>query len=316
MRVLVTGGNGFLGSNLVRCLLRQGHDICVLSRSKDRINDILDRILFVQLTEDSSVVKKSVLDFVPDVVIDCAWSGGNSYKDINNLDQFYSNLPRGLCLLETLALLKTKPHYMGFGSFAEYGAIDKRAIETQVEKPQSFYGLSKMSMKNISKMYCEHHDISWSWVRPCYVYGPRDVPTRLIPMAIRSLLMNRDLILNSCRSTVDYLYIDDFSMAISALLDDKKTGVFNICSGNEYPLIEVLTHIQAELGSSRIVYDSSLDRDKSYRYICGSNDKLKTETQWKPSVDIKQGILNTIAYECELMELPHKTESTFLFKSY
>ena len=194
---------------------------------------------------------------------------------------------------------------MGFGTFAEYGTIYSPAVETQIETPQSFYGLSKVTMKSVSDMYCKQNEIDWSWVRPCYTYGPRDVHTRLMPTVIRSLLSKKQLVLDSCRSTVDYLYIDDFCNAICSILDAKKNGVFNICSGNEYALFDILTFLQEELKFNGIIHDSSLDRESAYRYTCGSNEKLKMETDWKPTVDIKQGLLNTIAYERELMEMTH-----------
>jgi nucleoside-diphosphate-sugar epimerase len=305
MRVLITGGNGFLGSGTARELLKREHDICILSRNNDKIQDLLGRVTFAKLTDDLTFLRKSVLDFSPDAVIDCAWSGGNSYKDINSMEQFYSNIPRGLYLLETLNMMVQKPSYMGFGTFAEYGNIFGQAVETEIETPQSFYGLSKMTMKSASNMYCKQNRIAWSWVRPCYTYGPRDVHTRLIPTAIRSLLSKKQLILNSCRSTVDYLYIDDFCNAICSILDAKKDGIFNICSGNEYALVDILAFLQKELKFDGIVYDPSLDRESTYRYTCGSNEKLKMKTHWKPTVDITQGLLNTIAYERELMEMTH-----------
>lgn len=305
MRVLITGGNGFLGSGTARELLKRGHDICILSRNNDNIQDMLGRVTFARLTDDLSCMKKSILEFSPDAIVDYAWSGGNSYKDINSTEQFYSNIPRGLCLLETLNTMSKKPSYMGVGTFAEYGMIHSRAVETQIETPQSFYGLSKVTMKNVSSMFCKQNQIAWSWVRPCYTYGPRDVRTRLIPTVIRSLLLQKQLVLNSCRSTVDYLYIDDFCNGICSILDAKKNGVFNICSGNEYALVDILTFLQEELKFNGIIHDSSLDRESEYHYTCGFNEKLKMETDWKPTIDIKCGLLDTIAYERKLMGMKH-----------
>jgi nucleoside-diphosphate-sugar epimerase len=86
----------------------------------------------------------------------------------------------------------------------------------------------------------------------------------------------------------------DFCTAITALIETQKSGVFNICSGNEYQLIDIIELIRKEIGLGEIFYDKSLYRSYSSKYICGSNHKLKHETGWNPVIDLQQGIINTI----------------------
>ena len=65
-----------------------------------------------------------------------------------------------------------KPKFIGFGSFAEYGGLNNLALEEDWEKPTNMYGISKLALKNYSENFCKANNIPWSWVRPCYIYGP------------------------------------------------------------------------------------------------------------------------------------------------
>jgi nucleoside-diphosphate-sugar epimerase len=297
MKILITGGNGFLGSNLSKYLLNYGHDICVTSRNSFNLIDILDKINFYQTSNICSSHKQELFDFSPDIIIDCAWDGGSSYYQANSLDQFRSNMPRCLDLLETFKNFKNKPMFFGFGSFAEYGIINKRAQETQTEFPVSYYGLSKLVIKEISKMFCEQNNFNWTWIRPCYIYGPNDVSTRLIPRLIKHSIQNEPLKLDSCQINIDYLHVDDFCAGVYSLITTKKTGVFNICSGNEYSLTNIINFIQNKIGTNIVTYDASLDRHYSSKYICGSNEKLKKETNWNPNVCFEDSIIDLINLE-------------------
>jgi dTDP-6-deoxy-L-talose 4-dehydrogenase (NAD+) len=294
MKVLITGGNGFLGSTLSKHLLMQGYDICIASRNCYRIQDILERVTFFETSDVCATHPEELIRFCPNIVIDCAWNGGNNYNQVNSLDQFRLNMDRSIGLLETMRKMEKIPMFMGFGSFAEYGMIRTRAEEHQTEMPVTFYGLAKTSVKEMSRLFCEQNDIKWTWIRPCYIYGPNDVPTRLIPKVIHHLLKKQPLVLNSCNTTIDYLHVYDFCTAISALIETQKTGVFNICSGNEYRLLDAISLIQTELGLGDISYDELLSRDYSPKYICGSNRKIKQETGWNPTIDLHQGIIDTI----------------------
>jgi nucleoside-diphosphate-sugar epimerase len=299
MKILITGGNGFLGSNLVEYLLDKGHNILVLSRKYNNIEHLLDKIEFIQYnSNDYYTYQNKILNFSPDIVIHCAWEGGNSYIDINSSDQIHKNISLSLSLLEITNKQLNKPKFIGFGTFVEYGIIDKKAKENQIENPINFYGLAKNIFKNISKLYCNQNNIEWVWIRPCYVYGSKDVPTRLIPSIINKLLKNESIILNSCDTVIDYLHIDDFCSALSSLITTNNKGVFNICSGKEYSLRNIIDFIQQNiLTSQKIVFDPSLDRKFSSKYICGSNNKLIKHTNWHPLISINEGIIKTINYQ-------------------
>jgi GDP-4-dehydro-6-deoxy-D-mannose reductase len=292
MNVIITGGNGFLGSNITRKLLKEYHKVYIFSQNTNNIKDILPEILF-DYSDTKSIVnyKDKIKIFSPDVVVHCGWSGGNSYNDINNLNQFYDNIDPSIKLLELLNQLDKKPKFIGFGSFAEYGILTTPVNEETQELPTNLYGLSKYTFKKYSEMLCNQYRMEWLWVRPCYVYGPGDVSTRLIPNIIKKFLNNEDVILDGCTSVVDYIYIDDFVNSIYLLILTKHVGVYNLCSGKQYKIRDVIEQVYNQIGSNSFVeFNNNLKRTSTYSYICGNRNKLDNAIGNLEQISLTEGL--------------------------
>lgn len=298
MNVIITGGNGFLGSNIARKLLKEGYNVYLFSNNTSNIQDILPQVLFdYSNTRTLPLFKKKIKTFSPDIVIHCGWSGGNSYADTNSIDQFYENVDPSITLLQFLSTLKKRPKFVGFGSFAEYGEISNPISETVQEVPTNLYGLSKYTFKKYSEMLCNQHNIEWVWIRPCYVYGPGDVRTRLIPRVVEKFLNNEAVVLDECTSIVDYIYIDDFVNSIYFLILNKHTGVFNICSGKQYKVRDIIEQLYKQTGSnSSIQFNTSLKRTSTYSYICGDRAKLDRALGTLEQVSLNKGLEKVINY--------------------
>jgi nucleoside-diphosphate-sugar epimerase len=277
MKILITGGSGFIGSNIVKKLSSEKHIVYCLPKNIENI-------------------KLEVSMFSPDVVVHCGWSGGNSYQSINNSNQFTENLNTSIQLVESLKDVNKKTKFIGFGSFTEYGDKNFIVDESIQESPIDLYGLSKYAFKRYSELVCKQNNIDWVWIRPCYVYGPGDVSTRLIPTVINKFLNNEEVLLDECNKTIDYMYIDDFVDMFSKLLVSQSTGIYNICSGYQYNLKEVINKISTLCNSkSRLSFNPELNRN-SPLYICGDNAKIRTITNIESNVDLESGILKTINY--------------------
>lgn len=304
MRILVTGGNGFLGSAFIRKLLLDNHSVYAFSKNKNNLEDILDLISFDHAhTSELFLFQEKVKEFSPDIVVHFGWSGGNNYTDVNQIEQFYENVPCGIQFIEFLKTLDKKPKFIGIGSFSEYGKIEFQIDETSFENPINLYGVSKLAFKNYSKILCDNYLIDWTWVRPCYVYGPGDVRTRLIPILINKFIQNDKVELDECNKIIDYLYIDDFIDLLYELMISKSTGVYNICSGEQYNLKNIIEKIHSTLKScSEIIYNRDLNRKLTSSYICGSNNKIITTTGLRPKIDLENGLSKTINYYKNIYE--------------
>lgn len=289
-RILVTGGNGFLGSNLVRFFLKRSCTVFVISRNTSNLLDVLDSIRFEEHSAPGyAQFEDKIRDFLPSVAIHCAWDGGNSYTDGNSSVQV-RNILYGTELLEALARLPHKPKFVGVGSFSEYGRIAECASESTPTAPTTLYGQCKVSYKDISELFCYNCQIPWLWIRPCLIYGPQDVSTRLIPSTIRKLVANEDLALDSCTSVVDYLHIDDFCSGVGRLLEVSSLGVANFCSGNRFSVRSIILWLKEEIDSkSKITFDPAKDRSMLSASLCGVPRALEL-AGWTPATDLYAGL--------------------------
>ena len=298
MNVLITGGNGFLGSNITKKLIDTNHHILITSKHNNNIQFEHNKYKFIPSYIDT--IHKHIDEiecFLPDVILLLGWNGANNYKDINSIDQFYKNLPDHIKFLTLISKFKHKPKIIGAGSFAEYGDYNTPITEEYFEKPNSLYGISKFTFKQYSELYCKQNDINWKWIRPCYTYGPNDVSTRLIPTLITKLLKNEMIHLNECSATLDYLYIDDFVNFVYSLISSDEHGVYNICSGNQYKLKDIINTLYRLTNSkSEIIFDKNLNRKDNSNFLCGDNTKIKKLSNIYKLIDIEDGLLRTIKF--------------------
>jgi nucleoside-diphosphate-sugar epimerase len=293
MKILVTGAGGFLGSNLCN-LLSKEHKILAVSRKFDNLVNN-ENIQFVKydLTQYIDLNEKFAY-FLPDIVIHCAWEGGNSSKDVNEIWQS-NNILSGNNLLKLCSKYNVK-HFIGFGSCAEYGDSQIKIDEETICKPINMYGINKYFFRLISERYCLDNNINFSWIRPVFTYGAFDVETRLIPKVIKSFLKNEDLILNSCSAVVDYLYVEDFCNAVKNVIECQLLGDFVISSDKQYQIKNIVQQIYNMIQpNSELLFDSSIV-DKSPQFICGSSKKLKDLSEWIPIYSLEEGIDLTIKY--------------------
>lgn len=298
MKVLITGANGFLGSSFTSKLVDAGHQVYAFSANNNNIEPLLNKIKFTQAyTEDILNYKKDIFNFAPDVIIHFGWSGGAKYNDVNHISQFFDNVGPSINFLQFIKKLPKTPKFIGIGSFSEYGNLTSKAVETTIENPINLYGLSKYTFKEYSKQLCTQNNIDWVWIRPCYIYGPKDVPTRLIPSIINKCLNNENIILDSCNTTIDYLYISDFTDLVYKLISTSNTGIYNICSGNEYKLKDVISKIHNLVGfSNKITFSSNQHRSLSSSYICGKNNKIIKSTNITPQINLEEGLKKTLKF--------------------
>lgn len=297
MKVMITGANGFLGSHLAKYFHKKGDSIFAISLHTDRIAELLDHIQFYQCSMNRiTSLTLPIAKFKPDVVIHCAWSGGNSFSDINLSDQFKKNLP-GLVDLMEIMYEHDITKFVGVGSGAEYGNHQEPIIESDLEDPTNLYGVCKYMSMLYTRQFAESRNIHWNWVRPFYTYGPDDVETRLIPRVINQCLAKKSVDLNNCGTVVDYLYIDDFVSAVDALIDSQYEGTYNICSGEAYSIKSVVTQIGEMTGNlDKIRFGVIPERHGEPDQILGDSKKLKLLTKWSPAVSMEEGLRRTIEF--------------------
>lgn len=298
MKILITGANGFLGSHLLEVLYKT-HKIYAISKNSNNISHLLDSVKFDSvIMSEIHTLEKKIDHFAPDIVLHFAWEGGNAFNATNNLNQF-ENLKSSIDFINLFKNKPYKPKFIGIGSFAEYGNKKIKIKESSVTIPKNLYGFTKLGFKNYSEEFCKQMQMDWVWIRPCYIYGPKDVESRIIPKIIKKILIGESVILDECKSSVDYLYISDFVILLHSVIEKNATGVFNLCSGHKYEIKKIISIICKNLNvnvDEKIKFDSSLNRKNAPTTIWGDPSKVKKITDHKVFVNIEEGINKTIDF--------------------
>ena len=298
MRVFLTGATGFVGSFVLRNLLRSGeHEVAILLRSPDtasRIKDLIPKTRLIQGDlSDQSVFEALVKNFQPDSFVHLAWSGVMGC-DRNKPDQ-WRNIPQTLELVEMASRVGAK-HWIGLGSQAEYGPCQDKIDETEKTRPSTLYGVSKLAACTLSERLCQELGIRYAWLRLFSSYGPADNSDWLIPYLVRSLLARQKPSLTNAEQLWDYIYIEDVALAVRAVLDSHEAkGVFNLGSGRALRLRVIIEKIRdiidpdLPLGFGEVPY-----RSDQVMHLEADITRLKNVTGWSPQFDFDTAIGKTV----------------------
>lgn len=244
-RVLVTGASGFVGANLARRLLHDGHDVHLLLRPSYtpwRIEEIRHevRVHVAELT-DGEAVDAVVREVRPSWVFHLATHGAySSQMDVAQIAQ--TNVLGTIALVE--ACLKTGfAAFVNTGSSSEYGRKDHAPKETEWLEPNSHYAVTKAAATLYCRYTAQARGVHLPTLRLYSVYGPYEEPTRLIPTLLRRGLAGELPPLVSPDTSRDYVYVDDVVDAylLAATCQGQEPGaVYNVGTGAQTTLREVV----------------------------------------------------------------------------
>lgn len=303
MKLLVTGGAGFIGSCFIRYMLGKGHKIINLDALtyagnienlddvKDNLNyefmrgNICDKELVLQLVESVD----AVVNFAAESHVDRSITGPEIFID--------TNVKGTLNLLQASKEAKIQ-RYLQVSTDEVYGSLGKDGYfyETTPLAPNSPYSASKAGADMLVRAYFETYGLPVLTTRCSNNYGPYQYPEKLIPYFISQLLKGEKVpVYGDGLNVRDWLYVYDHCSAIEAVLTKGEPGeVYNIGGNNEKTNMEITHLILDAMGkdetSIRYVEDR-LGHDRRYA-IC--NDKIREKLGWEPSITFEQGIKLTI----------------------
>lgn len=233
MRVVVTGGTGFIGRKLLDYLIAGQHKILVLVRSSSEIplcwgtNNI--DICFCDLSDRSSFVE-TMAHFEPDIAIHLAWEGipDFSFKtcltNVNSLSNF----------IDAVCQMPSCTRILVSGSCLEYGCKGKICDESDLCIPFNDFTWAKNTIRELLEFKCSDQKIQFGWLRLFYVYGPGQREGALIPHIIKSLQINGVTPqIKNPHGANDFIYVDDVARAIRNLVEAEnfRSGIVNLGSG-------------------------------------------------------------------------------------
>lgn len=301
MRILVTGGAGFIGSAICRHLLERGHKVVVIdnlaSSEESNLDEIRDKIKFIRADIRYYSEVKQAANGV-DAIIHLAAISNVPTSIINPRETFDVNIWGTLNVLEVAKELDIKKVVFA-SSAAVYGnSPGNIKREEDILDPQSPYAVSKVSMEYFMKMFSEQ-GIDTCSLRLFNVYGPRQ-STRFfaaIPNFIRKALDGKDIIIfGSGDQTRDFVYVEDVARAFERAINTKTAGsVINIASGKSISIKNLANQICDISGSkSNMIFTD--DREGDVKHSLAAISKAKDILGWEPKHSFESGLKETITW--------------------
>lgn len=305
--VLVTGGTGFVGSHLVRRLVRDGLDVNVIARaesSTSRIEDISQQVrIWRGDLSDMASLRHCVEECRPKAVFHLAGLTG-----IRTLGSNLTEISRGIDtnLKGTLAILSAIEEssapvriMIRAGGLEEYGNGPFPYREEQRESPVSAYSASQVATTHYCQMLQPYLRFAAVTLRPALIYGPGQSSQFFIPSLIDHCLRNEPFDMSSGEQTRDLIYVADVVDAFVRAAQTERIGgeVMNIGSGCDYAMRDVAaTIVQLTGASSRINLNARPQRPTEIKRLICSTEKARRLLGWAPQTGLEDGLTQTIEW--------------------
>ncbi len=301
-RVLVTGASGFVGANLVRRLLRDGHETHLLLRPSHqswRIEEIAGDVRAHEADmEDVEGVRRVVMEVKPDWVFHLAAYG--AYPNQTGLARMLTTNLVGCAALVDACVETGTESFVHTGSSSEYGYKDHATIEDEALEPNSHYAITKASATDYCQWAALDRDLNAITVRLYSIYGPFEEPTRLIPTLIVHGLQGKLPPLVSPRIARDFVYVDDAvdaMLQVAAAPSIPRGAIYNICSGVQSTLADVVEVARKLMGiSAEPIWSSMPDRSWDTDRWVGSPQRIEREIGWRAQTTFQEGLKQTIGW--------------------
>lgn len=306
MKLLVTGGAGFIGSAFVRMVIAET-DWHVTNLDKLTYAGNLENLAAIEADPRYRFVHGDICDEAVvasaaggvDVIVHFAAESHVDRSILSPKPVIQTNLRGTFTLLEAVRRL-------GIGRFLHvstdevYGSLAEPAEATEEFplNPSSPYSASKAGSDLLARSYFVTYKLPVVITRASNNYGPFQFPEKLIPLMISNALADRPLpVYGDGMQVRDWLYVDDHCRGILAALRGGRDGeIYNIGGNRSLPNIDVIHMVLAATGRPESLIQYVKDRPGHDRRYALSSEKLMAQTGWRPLVDFESGLARTIEW--------------------
>ena len=306
MKLLITGGLGFVGSHLVDLLVKKNHKIKILTKTLSKKKNIKKSSKKIQIEKIDLTnfrrLGKIIEKFKPDVIIHLAGNASHSKSFENPLKDIDSNAKTTLFMLEKIRKLNTPCKFILGSTFIVIGRPKKLPVNENTPcNPTTVYGTNRLSSEYFCKIYHEVYGLHTNIFRITNSYGPRE---QIIPkknavnfLIYKSFKKEEISIYNQGKFFRDFIYIDDVISGINSILKKGKSGeLYWISSGKRTWFYEFGDILEKTTGckvkySETPVYTKKVDVGN----FVVSNSKLR-KLGWSPKISVDVGVKKTLKF--------------------
>ena len=320
MKILVTGGAGFIGSCFIRNELKKHPDYKIINLDALTYCGNIENLKDIENNPNYKFIHGNICDksLVREIIkeVDCVINfAAESHVDnsIKTPEIFVeTNVGGTLNLLQACKELGIE-RFLQVSTDEVYGTLGKDGYfyETTPLAPNSPYSASKASADLLARAYHETFKLPVLNTRCSNNYGPYQYPEKLIPYFISKLLKNEKVpVYGDGLNVRDWLYVYDHCEAIDTVLHKGKIGeIYNIGGHNEKTNLEITHLILEAMGKDETSIEYVQDRLGHDRRYAISNDKITSELGWEPSITFEEGIKLTINWYLNNQEWIHSIEN-------
>ena len=303
-RVLVTGGAGFIGSEVVSQLLTNGYFVTILdnfssgkkqylpkSNKKLKVikGDIRDKKSVKKaVTDQEVVIHLAALPFIPD-----SFYYPGDFFDVNtngSINMLWNSIKSRS--VETFVHISTSE---------VYGSAQTVSMnENHPTTPHSTYAVSKLAGDRAAFTLHKENGFPVVIIRPFNSYGPRFTEPYIIPEIMSQILNNsKEIILGNVNTARDFTYVQDTASAIIKSMIEKKANgeIINVGSGTEISILNLAKKIlKIAKKKTKIKYDKSRERPYDVNRLNCNNKKAKKILKWSPKISMDRGLSQTFSW--------------------
>lgn len=310
MKLLVTGGAGFMGSSFIRHML-SSHDVSITTidaltyaSDMDSLSSVVGKKNFKFIKGDISdrdLVFDIVRDERPDAIVNFAAEThvDNSIKDSSLF--LRSNVLGTASLLDAVNRFSI-PRFHQISTDEVYGDLPLDSADSFYEssplRPNNPYSATKASADLLALSYHRTYGTPVTISRSVNNYGPFQNREKLIPMVIDRVMKGERIPVYSKGENIrSWIYVEDHSRAVEKILLSGRIGeIYNISSGYEERNIDVVKYIIRKLGAAESLIEFSPDRPGHDKRYSLDTEKMESELGFKPSLSFHEGLDRTIAW--------------------
>lgn len=305
MKLLVTGGAGFIGSNFIRYVLNKKYSVVNIDKltyagNIDNLKDLESsgHYRFIRGDINSRGLVESALGEDIDAIVNFA---AESHVDRSIADSsvfIKTNVEGARVLLD--AALSRRIRFIQISTDEVYGSLEAHGQFTEEAplSPNNPYSASKAAADLLVRAYFKTYGLSVNITRCSNNYGPFQHPEKLIPLTITNALRDMPVpVYGDGLNVRDWLHVEDHCRAIERVLLKGKPGeTYNIGGCNEKTNIELVTMILKLLNKPEKLISYVSDRPGHDRRYAICADKIQTELGWRPAISFEQGLAGTVRW--------------------